>query len=154
LTYSALGLALLLASGAAADPLPWGWREHARWGAAAPAAQGPPVMAEAPAWERAIRYYKRNVSVLQGPRCPSYPSCSEFTLRSMRLFGFWRGFFMGVERIYLRENAGMDRGPYLRLELGDGERKFYDPPEADDVFAPEDWRLADPEYRGLFPGGT
>ena len=146
-----LALALQCASGRAAAG-PWGWSEHALWKKkdyAPEAAPAKPVQA----WERAIFYYKHNVSALQGRDCPSFPSCSEFTLRSMRLYGFWRGFFMGVERIYLRENPGMQDGFYMKVNIN-GENKFYDPPEANDIFAPADWRLADPDFRGLYPGAS
>jgi hypothetical protein len=95
----------------------------------------------------AILYYKQNVSPKQGERCPCFPSCSTFTLFSMDEYGFLTGFFMGMDRIFIRENISLinnekhyyklERNAFLKTVLKGG---IYDCPEANNIFIDKDWR--------------
>ena len=101
-------------------------------------------------FSKLIWYYKKNVSPKQGPRCPCFPSCSTFTLYSMKKYGFFWGLIMGIERIYFRENLDITyRIRYLTLEVN-GKEKVYDPPEANFIFHKKDWRIIDPFYFNVF----
>jgi len=64
----------------------------------------------------------------------------------MDKYGFFAGFLMGIERIYIRENGDMQRRlHYYPIAVG-GEIKVYDPPEANAVFRKTDWRVLRPDF--------
>ena len=46
-----------------------------------------------------LRFYKRFISPLLGPRCRFYPTCSEYMYTAVVRFGVLRGVFMGLRRI-------------------------------------------------------
>ena len=97
-----------------------------------------------------IWFYKKNVSPKQGSRCPCFPSCSTYTLYSMKEYGFFWGFIMGIERIYIRENFDVTyRIHYVPIWIN-GKEKVYDPPEANYLFGKKDWRIVNPIYFDFF----
>ena len=57
-----------------------------------------------------IQVYQRLVSPLLGPRCRYYPSCSEYSVQSIRRFGILRGAALAVWRL-LRCNP-LSRGGF------------------------------------------
>jgi len=102
---------------------------------------------------QSIRYYKKNVSPMQGERCPAFPTCSSYTLYSMLEYGFFTGFIIGADRLFIRESDDMFKGSmYFKTDdnsyLKGG---YYDIPEANNLFIKKDWRYIDPDfYRVLF----
>jgi hypothetical protein len=46
-----------------------------------------------------IRGYQVAISPLLGPRCRFYPSCSEYSMESLRRHGVLRGLWLTVRRI-------------------------------------------------------
>lgn len=46
-----------------------------------------------------IILYRYTFSAFMGRGCRYEPSCSLFTLKAMRAFGFWRGGWMGLARL-------------------------------------------------------
>ena len=46
-----------------------------------------------------LRFYKRAISPLLGPRCRFYPSCSEYMYIAIERYGALKGFWMGLKRI-------------------------------------------------------
>jgi len=101
----------------------------------------------------AIMYYKKNVSPLQGERCPCFPTCSSYTLYSMLEFGFFTGFIIGADRIFIRESDDMFKGSMYFKTNENSYLKggYYDIPEANNLFVKKDWRYIDPGfYRVLF----
>ena len=46
-----------------------------------------------------IRFYQRFISPLKRPSCRFYPTCSQYMLESVRRFGAFKGFYLGVKRI-------------------------------------------------------
>jgi uncharacterized protein len=94
-----------------------------------------------------LKSYQKNVSPKQGPKCPALPSCSSFTLSAMNQYGFVRGFIMGLDRIYFRENFDMKYlKHYLPVFLPGNLAKVYDPVEANNIFRKKDWTLIDPDF--------
>lgn len=92
-----------------------------------------------------LKYYQENVSPRQGPKCPASPSCSGFTLSAMRKYGFATGFFMGMDRIYFRENFDMKYlKHYRQVVLKNNTTRVYDPVEANYVFSKKSWSIIDP----------
>lgn len=47
----------------------------------------------------AIRVYKRFISPLLPPACRYEPTCSQYALDAIELYGPWRGTWMAVRRI-------------------------------------------------------
>lgn len=47
-----------------------------------------------------IRTYQRLIPLLIPYQiCRFYPSCSQYTLKAVSRYGFWKGFFLGMKRI-------------------------------------------------------
>lgn len=46
-----------------------------------------------------IRFYQRYLSPFTGTSCRFYPSCSEYSIQSLRKYGLITGLFMTVIRI-------------------------------------------------------
>ncbi|MBO8140486.1 MAG: membrane protein insertion efficiency factor YidD [Thermosipho sp. (in: Bacteria)] len=46
-----------------------------------------------------IRFYQKFISPLKPPTCIYTPTCSEYTLRSVKKFGVIKGLFLGFKRI-------------------------------------------------------
>ena len=46
-----------------------------------------------------LRFYKRFISPLLGPRCRFYPTCSEYMYTAVVRFGVLRGVGMGAKRL-------------------------------------------------------
>jgi len=57
-----------------------------------------------------IKYYKNIVSSNEGVfhsmglkktnRCVFYPSCSDYTIQAIEKYGIFKGFFLGIKRIF------------------------------------------------------
>ena len=103
-------------------------------------------------YTKLIRYYRKNESPWRGQNCPCFPSCSTFTLYSMKSYGFFNGFIMGLDRIFFRENFNLvyclfyypiERTNYIDQQLKSG---IFDPPEANYVFKQKDWRVINPYF--------
>lgn len=48
---------------------------------------------------RMIHLYRRVLSPLIGNQCRFSPSCSHYTEQAIRLYGPWRGSWLGIKRI-------------------------------------------------------
>jgi len=46
-----------------------------------------------------IRIYQHTLSRLLPPVCRFKPTCSEYTIRALQLHGFWKGMWLGCNRI-------------------------------------------------------
>jgi putative membrane protein insertion efficiency factor len=46
-----------------------------------------------------IIFYQRFVSPLTAPACRFYPSCSEYALQAIKIYGPWRGLWLSLRRI-------------------------------------------------------
>jgi len=74
--------------------------------------------------EAMIAFHQNVISPCDGPRSHFRPSSSQYTLESMRQYGFFRGLCMGCDRL-MREN----NDPWVyRITLdGAGKQIKYDP---------------------------
>lgn len=46
-----------------------------------------------------LRFYRRFISLLKGPTCIYYPTCSEYTLEAVERYGALTGLWLGLKRI-------------------------------------------------------
>ncbi|MFQ5823343.1 MAG: membrane protein insertion efficiency factor YidD [bacterium] len=46
-----------------------------------------------------IKFYQKFVSPLFPPSCRFYPTCSEYTLQSLKKYGIFKGIWLGILRI-------------------------------------------------------
>ena len=46
-----------------------------------------------------VRGYQLLISPVLGHHCRYSPSCSQYTLEAMELYGPWRGIWMGLKRV-------------------------------------------------------
>lgn len=46
-----------------------------------------------------VRFFRDHVSAVDGDRCPSYPSCSEYSVQAFEKHGFVMGWLMTVDRL-------------------------------------------------------
>jgi hypothetical protein len=116
-------LLLLLPSAAPAwDPPGWRVSASAR-------AEGPTSPAALPfAW--AIGFYRATVSRVDGDRCPSYPTCSEYAAQAFRLHGPLLGLTLTANRLI----SEADEAAFApRIQMGDVVR-VYSPVEDDLAF--------------------
>lgn len=74
--------------------------------------------------EQLIAFHQNVISPADGPRSNFRPSSSQYMLDAMRMYGFFKGFAMGCDRL-MRENA--DPWVYRTTINEAGERMKYDP---------------------------
>ncbi len=77
-----------------------------------------------------IRFFQIYISPVDGDRCPSYPTCSQYALQAMRKHGAIMGLIMGFGRL-IHESDEIHLAPPIRV--GDSYR-YYDPVEKNDFW--------------------
>lgn len=71
-----------------------------------------------------IRFHQEVISPADGPRSHYIPSSSQYTLDSMRCYGFFKGFTMGCDRL-MREND--EPWKYRKITNSAGDVMKFDP---------------------------
>ena len=71
-----------------------------------------------------IRFHQKILSPADGPRSHFYPSSSQYTLEAIQKYGFFKGFYIGCDRL-IRENN--EKWVYLHLLTPDGHTLKLDP---------------------------
>jgi hypothetical protein len=113
--------------------------EARRWAAEFDAAQANPATPPKPARPLGlaarsaaamVRFYQNNLRTFTEPggSCPSYPSCSEYSLQALEKHGLWLGIFIAVDRSW-REMTTAGQPPKIKDH---GLVKHYDPLEWND----------------------
>jgi len=77
-----------------------------------------------------VRFYQNHLRTFRVSGCPSYPSCSEYTLEAMAKHGAVMGTFMFVDRLF-REVSTAGTPPLVRQQ---GKILHYDPLSANDYW--------------------
>lgn len=72
----------------------------------------------------AIRFHQEVISPADGPRSHFIPSSSQYTLDSMKKYGFFTGYMLGCDRL-MRENE--DPWVYRKTVDCNGQTMKYDP---------------------------
>ncbi len=80
--------------------------------------------------EGGIRIFQRYISPVDGDRCPSYPTCSQYGVEAVRTHGAVIGFVMTFDRL-MHESDEIRRVPLVKV----GDRyRYYDPVENNDFW--------------------
>jgi hypothetical protein len=78
-----------------------------------------------------VGFYRETVSRVDGDRCPSEPSCSEYSLQAFRKHGFLIGWVMTVDRLI---HEGSEETKVSPVVFSQGKKKIYDPVENNDFW--------------------
>ena len=78
-----------------------------------------------------VGLYRENISPVDGDRCPSFPSCSAYSVQAMRKHGFFIGWVMTVDRLI---HEGKEETRVSPLVYSDGKWKIFDPVENNDFW--------------------
>ena len=118
----------------------WCWAEGGRWeepweqpAQASAATKKEPK--ESPSWGKraatgAIDLYRDYISPVDGDRCPSFPSCSQYSQQAIRKHGLLIGWVMIFDRL-LHEADEVYMAPRVQV---DGSSRAYDPIENNDFW--------------------
>lgn len=71
--------------------------------------------------------YKNHLSKLDGPKCPYYPTCSQFGVEAVRYYGPFWGLVMLFNR-QMREYPNLKKDPIYPKVIKYGKLRVYDPP--------------------------
>ncbi|MFW6139447.1 MAG: membrane protein insertion efficiency factor YidD [Spirochaetota bacterium] len=83
----------------------------------------------------AVRFYRKHISVLDGPRCMFYPTCSQFCIKAWENYGFFWGTVMTIDRLFYREQkSSMKFYPYAEQK-----GRYLDPVYRNYIFLPGDY---------------
>ena len=47
-----------------------------------------------------INFYQKNISPSFGKRCIYYPTCSEYAKEAISRYGFFKGWYLAIKRIF------------------------------------------------------
>ena len=82
-----------------------------------------------------VEVYRENISPIDGKNCPMYPSCSEYSIQSVKKHGSLVGWIMTVDRLF---RCGRDELRLAPQVMVNGQRRWYDPPENNDFWWHDD----------------
>ena len=99
-------------------PFHWIKRSHHASGIDNPASIGLLVL---------FNFYHRVLSPLDGPKCPYYPTCSQFGMEAVRKYGPLWGLLMLFNR-QMREYPNLLKDKWYPLVIKYGVLRAYDPP--------------------------
>lgn len=77
-----------------------------------------------------IGFYKNYISPVDGDRCPSYPTCSQYAIEAVRKHGALVGMVMGFGRL-IHESDEIQRAPKIWIN---NSYRYYDPVENNDFW--------------------
>ncbi len=77
-----------------------------------------------------IRFFQIYISPVDGDRCPSYPTCSQYAVEAIRKHGAVAGLVMTFDRL-IHESDEVHRVPQIRVY---DSYRYYDPVENNDFW--------------------
>jgi len=80
--------------------------------------------------ENLIRFFINYISPVDGDRCPSYPTCSQYGLEAVRKHGVLAGFVMTCDRL-IHESDEIRGAPLIKVH---DSYRYYDPVENNDFW--------------------
>ncbi len=75
-----------------------------------------------------FNFYRKILSPLDGPKCPYYPTCSQFGIEAVKRYGIFWGVLMLFNR-QMREYPNLLRDKWYPLVIKYGVLRAYNPPE-------------------------
>jgi putative component of membrane protein insertase Oxa1/YidC/SpoIIIJ protein YidD len=78
-----------------------------------------------------VTFFQQVISPVDGDRCPSYPTCSAYSIQAYDQHGAVLGTLMTVDRLFHEDSEG-EFAPVIEVY---GVRRIYDP-----VWANEFWK--------------
>jgi len=107
---------------------PWGEKTSLRLGQEAePGQEASPAQKVA---EGLFRFFQKYVSPVDGDRCPSFPSCSQYGLEAVRKHGVLTGLMMTFGRL-IHESDEIQNAPLVWVH---GSYRYFDPVENNDFW--------------------
>ena len=88
-----------------------------------------------------VAFFQRVVSPVDGDRCPSYPTCSTYSLQAYQRHGAVLGTLMTVDRLF-HEDSEAEFAPIIEVH---GMRRIYDPVWANEFWKEKEGKRASPE---------
>ena len=79
----------------------------------------------------AVQLFQRHISLIDGDRCPMYPSCSSYSLGAFEKHGLLMGWIMTCDRLL---RCGRDELTLAPRVVIDGELRCYDSVEDNDFW--------------------
>ncbi len=76
-------------------------------------------------------FFRDHISKVDGDRCPSYPSCSSYSVMAFKKHGFVMGWLMTVDRLIHEGSEELRVSPMIYYN---GKMKIYDPVENNDFW--------------------
>lgn len=77
-----------------------------------------------------VRFFQKNISSVDGARCPMYPTCSGYSIKALHKHGPFIGTMMTVDRLY-RESDPIEKQDKI---VKWGVTRFFDPVEKNDFW--------------------
>jgi hypothetical protein len=78
-----------------------------------------------------VSLFRDYISPVDSDRCPSYPTCSSYSIKAFKKHGFIMGWLMTVDRLI---HEGKDETKISPIIFVNGEKKIYDPLENNDFW--------------------
>ncbi|HDZ23026.1 MAG TPA: membrane protein insertion efficiency factor YidD [Desulfobacteraceae bacterium] len=78
-----------------------------------------------------VSLYRDHLSRVDGDRCPSFPSCSSYSVQAFQKHGFIMGWMMTVDRLFHEGDEEKEVSPMV---YDHGRMKIYDPVENNDFW--------------------
>ena len=78
-----------------------------------------------------VNLYREHVSPIDGDRCPSFPTCSTYSLQAIRKHGLVLGWMMTVDRLI---HEGEEEKKVSPVVYADGRWKIFDPVQNNDFW--------------------
>lgn len=78
-----------------------------------------------------VSLFRKYISPVDGDRCPSYPTCSSYSIKAFKKHGFIKGWLMTVDRLI---HEGSEERKVSPVVMVDGIKKIYDPVENNDFW--------------------
>ena len=78
-----------------------------------------------------LSIFRDHISAVDGDRCPSIPTCSEYGVEDFKKNGFFKGWMMTVDRLI---HEGKEEQAVSPLVFSDGKWKIYDPLKNNDFW--------------------
>jgi len=80
-----------------------------------------------------VSIFRDYISAVDGDRCPSFPSCSSFSVQAFNKHGFVMGWLMTVDRLIHEGKEETEVSPFVYVN---GRLSIYDPVENNDFWWP------------------